>query len=73
MALKPPKTAWIQVDVTFVDRNTERVRVHENLLMEVVSMGGPDDDPEILLQDLPTGTHRLLPASRILNMSRRKK
>jgi len=50
-------TTWLNVDVRFRDRNTGKVRTAANQMVEVVVM---DSANSILIQDVESGTHRLV-------------
>lgn len=62
------KTGWIKVNLTFLDRYSRQPR-QEEVLVEVVSMGGTKDDPDVLFQHMG-GTHRVIPSHDIVTMER---
>jgi hypothetical protein len=60
------KTGWIPVRLTFRDKITGMPRV-EDAVVEVVSMGGPENNPQVLFQD-EGGYHRVIAARDIIKM-----
>ena len=56
------ETAWVRLErVIFRDRITGEVRVETDKVIEVVVHSG-----DILVQDVPSGTHRMIPVPNLI-------
>jgi hypothetical protein len=61
--LRQRETVWMHLErIIWRDRVTGEVRTEGDKVIEVVSMGGGD----VLVQDVPSGTHRMIPRDNIV-------